>query len=1504
MWRPVIKILTVFCLFFSALTGVAQNEAKKWYFGNQAGLDFMTAPPTILTNSQMSNLEGTASIANAAGNLLFYTNGLTVWNSSHVAMANGTGLLGNGSSSQSGVIVKQPGNNNIYYIFTQDAFAGSNGLRYSIVDMSLATGMGSVTVKNATLMPTNCEKITAVRHCNGIDVWVVTHDWNSSNFRSFLVTSSGISSTQVVTNIGTYMGNSTQNTLGCMKASPNGKKLGLAVWGLGTYEIYDFDNSTGVVSNSLNLGTGYTLAYGCEFSPDGTKFYACGYTNKTIHQWDICGTPTAVIASKTAIVTSTANLCSMQLATNGKIYVARFGQTFLGVIHNPNLSGAACSYTDLGQSIAPRISQYGLPNFITSTFKTPSPPFTYTINCQNVSFSAPSTPSMTTFGCASTGYSLNSMTWNFGDPASGALNTSTLTNPSHMYTSLGTFTPQLILNYSCGGGTDTVRLPVIINQACISVSSTSITCANLGSATVAATSGLGPYSYTWMPTAQTGSVATGLSPGSYTITVYDSGFNFTFTATTVFTSLVPLTGSLSNTSSLSCNGVNNGTASITNLSGGSGSQQYFWTNGSSTYTTPSVSGLSAGIWSLNVIDGLTGCTINEIFLITQPPALTLNVSSSSPTSCAGTSITYTSVASGGTGNYYYAMTNGSNANPVTISQNIPGTYIYTLNVTDDNSCTTSSTISSQFISNPMVAVNNVSICPLAFGTLQATGATTYTWNSSITGSNFSANPLTTTQYSVIGSALGCTSAATASLILKSAPVPTVSNNSPICNTQQAQFLASGGFYYLWSGPSGYSSTAQNTSINNATPNHSGIYNLTVTAANSCTAPASVSLTVFPSPTLTATGATVCTDQSLNLAANSLPGVTFAWSGPLGFSSTQGATVINNPPVNASGIYTVIATSAQGCTNIAVANVTVSALPVPSFSTNSPQCYGATLSLNSSATTGALAYNWAGPNGFNSVTQNTTISNVSINASGVYTLTVTKGPCVASLSKTVVINPLPVPTATSNGPVCENKSLVLDVIVTNGVFYTWNGPKAFSSPTQSNVIFPVTSANAGKYSVQVIDNNGCKGTSSIQVVVLPNPVLTVSSVTVCIYQPAIITASGAASYAWVGQNLGNTGNATATVSAANNTGTTVYTVTGTAENGCTTVATSSVTTRALPIPSLTISKSRVCLNNPVTLEGFGGINYEWFGPSGFKRSGKLITFNPPGLHYNGMYTLTISDIAGCKGSVGVPLEVIDLPVATLTGDKTEGCAPFCSEYSFAPLNPGTKHIISTWSFGNNVLNGKTFSSCFNLPGAYTVTGHFTDTLYGCQNSINFIINAWPVPIADFTYLPERPVELEGEVLFSNTDPGAEISFVQWYIRSSETGVPHFASTGLNTSYDFKNAGVYPVAMIVENKWGCQDTIVKVITVEPDFHIYVPNAFTPNEDRNNETFLPIGRGVKKYQLVIFDRWGIKIFETTDLENGWDGTYNGKSCPNDVYTWMIDATSNDGKSKHLKGHLTLMR
>ena len=184
----------------------------------------------------------------------------------------------------------------------------------------------------------------------------------------------------------------------------------------------------------------------------------------------------------------------------------------------------------------------------------------------------------------------------------------------------GAYTVKLILYYSCGGGTDTLFQNVNINQPCISVASNTITCANLGSATVAATGGIGPFSYTWMPTNQTNSVATGLSPGTYTITVFDFGNNYTYTATAVFTSSVPLTGNIATASSITCNGGTTGWGNVTGLAGGSGTEHYTWFNGAITYTNPAPSNLSAGLWSLTVTDALTGCQIKQTFYIAQPPA--------------------------------------------------------------------------------------------------------------------------------------------------------------------------------------------------------------------------------------------------------------------------------------------------------------------------------------------------------------------------------------------------------------------------------------------------------------------------------------------------------------------------------------------------------------------------------------------------------------------------------------------------------------------------------------------------------------------------------------------------------------------------------------------------------------------------------------------------------------------------------------------------------------------
>lgn len=199
------------------------QENNIWYFGANAGISFSSGSPVALTNGSLTTTEGVATICDNAGNLLFYTDGVTVYNRNHVIMTNGNGLNGDASSTQSAIIVQQPGNSDIYYIFTSDNDVGPNGICYSIVNMSLSGGLGAVTVKNFNLVSQSCEKLCAIRHCNNLDMWIVSHDWNSNIYRTWSVTSSGISiyawalGNVIPTGI-------TQSAYGQMKASSDGEK--------------------------------------------------------------------------------------------------------------------------------------------------------------------------------------------------------------------------------------------------------------------------------------------------------------------------------------------------------------------------------------------------------------------------------------------------------------------------------------------------------------------------------------------------------------------------------------------------------------------------------------------------------------------------------------------------------------------------------------------------------------------------------------------------------------------------------------------------------------------------------------------------------------------------------------------------------------------------------------------------------------------------------------------------------------------------------------------------------------------------------------------------------------------------------------------------------------------------------------------------------------------------------------------------------------------------------
>jgi hypothetical protein len=355
-------------LFFSLQLLSQPGPNSNWYFGSLAGVTFNSGAPVALTNGALSTTEGVAALSDASGNLLFYTNGTTVWNRNHVIMTNGNGLNGDISSTQSAIIVQVPGSSSRYYIFTSDADATTGtgfGICYSEVDMTLSGGLGAVTVnKNVSLHAPSCEKLVAVLHCNNIDVWIISHDWNSNLFRSWKLTAGGITAF-AWSFAGTVVNGPSQSSYGQLKGSPNGRKLLACYYGFAggnnRVELYDFDNSTGIVTNALTVSI-EVGAYGCEFSPNGNLIYA-GTNGGTLIQWNISsGLLPAIQASRTIISNAGPFIGSLQTGPNGKIYVAR-NNTSLSVINNPNVPGLGCGYSDLSISLVGRSSRMGLPNF-------------------------------------------------------------------------------------------------------------------------------------------------------------------------------------------------------------------------------------------------------------------------------------------------------------------------------------------------------------------------------------------------------------------------------------------------------------------------------------------------------------------------------------------------------------------------------------------------------------------------------------------------------------------------------------------------------------------------------------------------------------------------------------------------------------------------------------------------------------------------------------------------------------------------------------------------------------------------------------------------------------------------------------------------------------------------------------------------------------------------------------------------------------------------------------
>lgn len=433
------QIYTLLLIVICSISVSAQDEANYWYFGDHAGITFGTGDPVALGDGALDTWEGCSSISASNGSLRFYTDGIFVYNRNHEVMPNGSGLLGDPSSSQSGIIVPRPGSTQKYYIFSiddVDPSGGANGLHYTLVDMTLEGFYGDVvsSEKNILLTAPLCEKVTAVGHSNGVDIWVITQKWGTNNFYVYKVTSAGVEVTPIISSAGIVIGGDGVDidvAKGYMKVSPDGTKIAKANAGLKSVEIFNFDNTTGEVSGGIIDNNVGGEPYGIEFSPNNNFLYVNTWKSNPgmlLVQYDLKAGD--VIGSRVQIASGLNG--ALQLAPDNRIYVAMAQTGNLSRINQPNKAGSSCGFENSAVYLEGKQCMWGLPPFVQSFFSfnagffNDPPCFGYGVQFYENSSQAP-----------------DSVFWNFGNPASGSENTSTELNPIHEFTSPGIYNVKL-----------------------------------------------------------------------------------------------------------------------------------------------------------------------------------------------------------------------------------------------------------------------------------------------------------------------------------------------------------------------------------------------------------------------------------------------------------------------------------------------------------------------------------------------------------------------------------------------------------------------------------------------------------------------------------------------------------------------------------------------------------------------------------------------------------------------------------------------------------------------------------------------------------------------------------------------------------------------------------------------------------------------------------------------------------------------------------------------------
>ena len=638
------------------------------------------------------------------------------------------------------------------------------------------------------------------------------------------------------------------------------------------------------------------------------------------------------------------------------------------------------------------------------------------------------------------------------------------------------------------------------------------------------------------------------------------------------------------------------------------------------------------------------------------------------------------------------------------------------------------------------------------------------------------------------------------------------------------------------------------------------------------------------PTATATNnGPICTGSPLNLSVTPTPAVppagnyTYAWTGPNGWTSNVQNPTIPNPTTAASGTYTCTINSNCGSVS-ATTQVVVNQTPTAAITNNTGttiiDCNAPTISVTA---TGGGTYSWS--NGLGSIDAAT------ITTAGTFTVTVTSAQgCTNTASITTTVAPTPT-ISINDATICTGQSTTLNAVTTPaGGTVLWSTGQTTSSITVNPM---QTTTYSATYTW-----NGCSATDSAVVTVNPTPTVSVNSDTICNGDTTMLTATPdlpGGTYLW--SNNQTTQSINVNPGLPGTTYSVTYTLTG-----C--IAQASGTVTVNPVPVLSIAPLTMCYGQSGTLTAvpnLPGGTYLW---TPTNETTNTITVAPlASTTYQAQYVLN-----NCPSNLANGIVTIKpLPLMNFSLDTTWGCIPLNVTMSIDSPNPATTY---QWTSTNNFSgSGASVQNLYTAGGCYST--FVVGTLNGCVDSASMLgaVCTEGYPTAEFSSSVAVFTESSQAVDFTNSSIGGVNYF--WNFGDGEN------STEFSPSHMFMGTqSGFEVMLTVSTAFGCSDSTSIAIGAQVGGLFYIPNAFTPDGDPFNPTFkplFPVGFDPFNYNMLIYNRWGEVVFETNNLDVGWDGSYGleGRDVQPGIYTYHIHIKMPDvDKIMVFTGHVTLVR